>query len=57
LLLGSPLTLTLLILFFLTLSPTAAGAETGVAGLTQPILVLEVQAWFVAIGWLAFRRS
>ncbi len=57
LLLGSPLTLTLLILFFLTFSPTAAGAEAGVAGLTQRMLVLEVQAWFVAMGWLAFRRS
>ncbi len=57
LLLGSPLTLALLMVFFLTFSPTAAGAATGVAGLTQRVLVFEVQAWFVAIGWLAFRRS
>jgi Protein of unknown function (DUF998) len=57
LLLGSPVTLALLILFFLTFSPSAEGATTGVAGLTQRILVLEVQAWFVAMGWLAFRRS
>jgi len=28
-----------------------------VAGLTERILAVEVQAWFVAMGWLAFRRS
>lgn len=57
LLLGSPLTLALVTLFFLTFSPSVAGAGTGVAGLTQRIAVLEVHAWFVAMGWLAFRRS
>jgi len=56
LLLGSPLTLALLILYFLTFSPTVAGTQTGVAGLTERILVVEVLAWFVAMGWLAFRR-
>jgi len=57
LLLGSPLTLALLILYFLTFSPTLAGIQTGVAGLTERILGIEVQAWFVAMGALAFRRS
>ncbi len=57
LLLGSPLTLVLVVLFFLTFDPAAAGAGQGVAGLTQRILALEVLAWFVAMGWLAFRRS
>jgi hypothetical protein len=57
LLLGSPLTLALLILYFLTFSPTAAGARSGVAGLTERILVSEVFGWFVALGWLAFRFS
>lgn len=57
LLLGSPLTLALVVLFFLTFSPTVAGTQTGVAGLTERILVVEVFAWFVAMGWLAFRRS
>jgi hypothetical protein len=28
-----------------------------VAGLTERILVVELQAWYVAIGWLAFRRA
>ena len=57
LLLASPLTLVLLVLFFLTFSPTVAGTQTGVAGLTERILGIEVQAWFVAMGALAFRRS
>jgi hypothetical protein len=54
----SPLTLALLVLFFLTFDdPTAAGAGLGVAGLTQRILVVEVHTWFVAMGWLAFKRG
>ncbi len=57
LLLGSPLTFVLLVLYFLTFSPTVAGTQTGVAGLTERILAVEVQAWFVAMGWRAFRRS
>jgi hypothetical membrane protein len=55
LLLGSPLTLALAYLFFQTFSPYAP-AGTGVAGLTERILVVEVLAWYVAMGWLAFRR-
>lgn len=57
LLLGSPLTLALLILSFATFDQAAAAAGIGVAGLTQRILVVEAHAWFVAMGWLAFRRS
>ncbi len=56
LLLGSPLTLVLVVLFFRTFDPAAAGAGLGVAGLTQRMLSVEVHAWFVAMGWLAFRR-
>jgi hypothetical membrane protein len=56
LLLGSPLTLALFVAFFLTFQPTADGAEHGIAGLVQRIGVLEAQAWFVAMGWLAWRR-
>ena len=55
LLLGSPLTLALTVLYFATFEPTAEGAKTGVAGLTERILVVEALAWFVALGWLAFR--
>lgn len=57
LLLGSPLTLALVVLYFMTFSPTVAGTQTGVAGLTERILIVEVLAWYVALGWLAFRRS
>jgi hypothetical protein len=56
LILGSPLTLVLLVLSFATFDPVAAGAGLGVGGLSQRILVVEVHAWFVALGWLAFRR-
>jgi hypothetical protein len=57
LLLGSPLTLALLVLFFATFNPTTSGAGRGVGGLVQPVLIIEVHAWFVALGWLAFSRS
>lgn len=57
LLLGSPLTLLLLVLFFLTFQYDTMAAGVGVAGLTERILVIEVQAWYMAMGWLAFRGS
>jgi hypothetical protein len=57
LLLGSPLTLVLVVLFFATFHPAASGAGRGVGGLTQRALILEVHAWFVALGWLSFGRS
>ena len=48
----------LVILFFWTFDPVAAGAGVGVAGLTQRVLSVEVHAWFVAMGWLsAVKRS
>jgi hypothetical membrane protein len=57
LLLGSPVTLLLVVLFFQLFDPAASGANEGMAGLTQRLLAIEVHAWFVAMGWLAFRRS
>lgn len=57
LLLGSPLTLVLLAAFFSTFQPTIDGAEHGIAGLVQRILAVQVLAWFVAMGWLAYRRG
>ncbi len=56
-LLGSPLTLVLVVLFFWTFDPVAAGSGLGVAGLTQRVLSVEVHVWFMAMGLLAFRRS
>jgi hypothetical protein len=57
LLLGSPLTLALTVLFFATFDPEAAGAGVGVAGLIQRALIVEIHAWYAALGWLAFRNS
>lgn len=57
LLIAGPLTLGLAIAYFLTFSPTPEGALTGVAGLTERILVLEIQLWYVVLGWLTFRRT
>ncbi|MEQ4205482.1 DUF998 domain-containing protein [Actinopolymorpha sp. B9G3] len=56
LLVGSPLTLALLVAFFITFQPTADGAEHGIAGLVQRIGAVQVHAWFVTMGWLAYRR-
>lgn len=56
LLMGSPLTLLLLVLSFATLNPVAAGQGLGIAGLTQRVVVLEVMGWFAALGWLALRN-
>src|SRR6266511_4010970 len=55
LLLGSPLTLLLLVAFFQTFEPPVSGAQHGVAGLIQRLLAIEVLAWFVAMRWLASR--
>jgi hypothetical protein len=57
LLVGSPVTLLLLVQSFGNFDPVAAGAGRGVAGLVQRILVTEVLAWIVAMGLKAFRRS
>lgn len=55
--LGSPLTLMLLVTFFATFEPTADGAEHGIAGLVQRLLILQVHGWFVAMGTLAYLRA
>jgi hypothetical protein len=54
---AGPVTLALAILYFATFTPTVEGVQHGVAGLTERILVIELQAWYVAIGWLAFSKS
>src|SRR6266568_4486587 len=57
LLAAGPLTLVLAIAYFATFSPTPEGALTGVAGLTERLLVLEIQLWYVVLGWRAFRHT
>lgn len=54
---GGLLTLGLIVLYFVTFSPTADGARVGVAGLTERILVIEATGLLAAMGWLAFRKS
>ena len=54
---GGPLTLMLLVLSLATFSQTAVAAGTGVAGLTERILCVELAGWWAAMSWLAFRRS
>lgn len=56
LIVAGPVTLALAVLYFATFTPTVEGVQTGVAGLTERILVLEIQAWYVAMGWIAFRN-
>ena len=56
LLVASPLTLVLMVVAQLTFDPIAAGANLGIAGLTERIAVTEVFLWFAALGWAA-RRS
>jgi hypothetical protein len=57
LMVAGPVTLALAVLYFLTFTPTVEGVRTGVAGLTERILVIELQAWYVAMGWMVFRRG
>jgi hypothetical protein len=54
---AGPLTLALTVLYFATFTPTIEGIQHGVAGLTERLLVLELQAWYVALGWVAFTMS
>jgi hypothetical membrane protein len=57
LIVAGPVTLALTVLYFATFTPTIEGVQHGVAGVTERLLVLELQAWYVAIGWLAFNKS
>ncbi len=57
LLVASPLTLILLVLYAATFNQAVIAAGQGIAGLTERILTIEIHAWYVAMGWLVFRRS
>jgi hypothetical protein len=57
LLLASAITLVLFIVYNLSFSQAAVAAGHGVAGLTQRVLFVEILGWFVAMGWLAYRRA
>jgi hypothetical membrane protein len=57
LLVASPLTFLLFVTYTLSFNQSAVAAGHGIAGLTQRVLFLEILAWFVAMGWLAYRRA
>jgi hypothetical protein len=57
LILAAPLTVALAVLFFATFTPTAAGQLTGIAGLTERLLVTEILWWYAVMGWVTFRRK
>ncbi len=57
LMIASPVTVVLVALFFATFTPTADGAQHGIAGLVQRILVTEVLACFAAMGILAHQAG
>ncbi len=57
LLIAGPLTLVLLIVSLATFSQAAIMAGAGVAGLTERILCVDIAGWWIAMSWLAFRRS
>jgi hypothetical protein len=57
LLAAGPLTVVLTVLFFATFTPTAAGQLTGIAGLTERLLVTEILGWYAVMGWVALRSK
>jgi len=54
---AAPITLALTVLFFATFTPTLAGTQTGIAGITERLLILEIQACYAALAWTFIRRS
>ena len=54
---SSPLTLALLVLSLGTFDQSAVMVGSGIAGLTERILCIEIGACFAAFGWSAFRHS
>ncbi|WP_409271798.1 DUF998 domain-containing protein [Neobacillus sp. SCS-31] len=55
LILGSPLTLILIYMFMASFD--YLNTDVGVAGLIERILIIEVHAYYVILGWLVFRRK
>jgi hypothetical membrane protein len=54
---ATPVGLLLVVVFFATFDPEAAGAGEGFAGLSQRALVIHLQAWIVTIAWTTMRRT
>ncbi len=56
LLLASPLTLLLFLVYSASFDQATAAAGVGVAGLTERVLLLEIQFWYVVLGWRVGHR-
>jgi len=54
LLVGSPMTLLLVVTFFLAFDRDAIASGRGLAGIPSRLLALEIAAYYAAIGWLGF---
>lgn len=57
LILGSPLTLLSTVAYLISFDEATTASGQGMAGLLSRILVIEIHAWFVAMGWLAYRQA
>jgi Protein of unknown function (DUF998) len=57
LLVAGPVTAMLVVVYFATFTPTVEGIQTGIAGLTERLLIIEIQAWYVLLGLVAFRKG
>lgn len=55
LMIASPVTLLLTVLYFATFNPENAGNNVGIGGLTQRILVTQILAWYALIAWRSFK--
>lgn len=51
LIIASPLTVALIVVYMASFDPVTAGANQGFAGLAERLLALEVHGWFVLLGW------
>lgn len=56
LLAAGPVTLLFLAAYLISFDQATTAANEGIAGLTSRLLGLAVHAWYVAMGWRAFRR-
>jgi hypothetical membrane protein len=54
---AGPLTLVFLVAYLASFDVDSAGHNEGIAGLTSRALGLEVQAWYVVMGLMAFRQK
>jgi hypothetical membrane protein len=57
LLIAVPVTAAMLAWFFLSYDQAAITVGQGISGIPERLLLIELQAWFVALGWLGYRRA